>query len=240
MKQRIVILGDGAHANVLSNTARDNNKGDVIMVAPGRDIGVGPNDSLIVGIGVGVDCGIPVHRRKTFQEFDRHGLNWATVVHRSAWVSDLASIGKGVDIGAMAYIGPGAAIGNNVLINAGAFVHHDSTIGDHTVISPGVQILGAVALGNACAIGAGAIIIQGVELDDESRVPAGTLVVGPDDFRKPVPILRCEGTDYARIGPTGRIPKHQPETVSVRADSHVQSPPVAPGEVSSVRPSSDP
>ena len=88
---------------------------------------------------------------------------------------------------------PGADIMQNVLINTGATVDHDCVIHNHCVLSPGAVLCGNVTLGEGCMIGAGAIIVQGVKLDAWTKIPAGTLVVGPNDFRRPTPMVHHDG-----------------------------------------------
>jgi carbonic anhydrase/acetyltransferase-like protein (isoleucine patch superfamily) len=194
----ITIIGSGSHAGVLRESLELQFEGAVFrMVGKTGSNLIGNADRVIVGIGTGRDCGIPVDRRAAFDRYaDDHFI---TSVHPSAVVSPSAGIGRGGDIQALAYVGPGARIGENVLVNTGARVHHDCIIGPHCVIAPGAEILGGVTLGHSCTVGAGAIIVQGVELANETRIPAGTLVCGQDDFRKPVRMVRSSGADTLAV-----------------------------------------
>ena len=179
------ILGKGGHASVIAGriNAREISEDEEYMIDP--------LDGLIVGIGIGIDIGIPRDRIRLFEKYGRG--RFINSIDKSAVISESAFFkGSGIDVGVLAMVGPNARIGDNVLINHGAQVAHDCKIGDHCIISAGAILCGEVTLGRACAIGAGAIIVQKVELPDESRVPAGTLVVSANDFRKPVPMVRTD------------------------------------------------
>ena len=183
---RVVILGKGGHAKVLADTVYDRGY-DCVQFDEEQEKDILPTDYLIVGIGIGIDIGIPLDRMTLFHRYNP--ARFITITSPSAYVSPKARLGRGVDVGVHAMVGPGANIGDNVLVNHGAQVAHDCIIRDHCIISAGAILCGNVTLGRACAIGAGAIIVQRVELPDETRVPAGTLVVGHGDFRKPVRVV---------------------------------------------------
>ena len=191
---RIVILGKGGHAAVLADHFKTLRGVECIEVDRDEEGLISTSDSLIVGIGIGIDIGIPRDRVAAFNRYQSSHI-FCTSCHTTAYVSPSASLGRGVDIGVQAMVGPNAVIGDNVLVNHGAQVAHDCDIGDHSIISAGAILCGQVKLGRACAIGAGAIIVQRVELPDETRVPAGTLVCGSDDFRKPQHVVRPIRTD---------------------------------------------
>lgn len=157
---RTVILGNGGHARALANCLTDT----VVFVTD--DERVEPGDLVYVGVG-----DIPT-RRRLYARF------MAQIPQR------------GVQYMQGAIVGANVTLGVNVLLNTGCQVDHDCVIGDHCIISPGAILCGGVKLGEACCIGAGAIILEGVELEAGTIIPAGTLVVGQDDFRKPVGLVR--------------------------------------------------
>lgn len=167
---RTVILGAGGHARALANCLTDT------PVFVDDDDAVEPGDLVYIGVG---DIAT---RRRLYARFR------AQIPLRGVQYM------QGVIVGA------NVTLGVNVLLNTGCQVDHDCIVGDHCVISPGAILCGGVKLGTACVVGAGAIILEGVELEPETFVPAGTLVVGPDDFRKPVRMVRRDGADEAQQG----------------------------------------
>lgn len=69
-----------------------------------------------------------------------------------------ATHGKGLYLGAFAYVGDQVKIGENVKIYPHAYIGDGVTIGDHTIIYPGVKIYSNCKIGSYCTIQAGAII----------------------------------------------------------------------------------
>mgnify|MGYP003144476456 CR=1 FL=1 len=189
-RQVIYILGQGGHAKTIEaslvrvgHECKQISREEEKMIAKGH--------SLIVGIGIGLNICVPLDRIAAFERYDRE--MFVNVLDETAYMQG-SNWGQGVYVGAHCFIGSDAKLGDNVMVNHGSHVSHDCDIGDHTIISIGAKICGNVTLGKACAIGAGAIIVQNVELPDETRIPAGSLVVGPGDIRKPVHMVRSNGT----------------------------------------------
>lgn len=79
-------------------------------------------------------------------------------IEQPSFVSDSATIGEGLYLGAFAYIGDDAVIGNDVKIYPGAYIGDNVTIGDGSVIYPSVKIYPDCKIGKHCVIHAGAVI----------------------------------------------------------------------------------
>lgn len=79
-------------------------------------------------------------------------------IEKNAHISDSATIGKEVYIGAGAYIGEGAVIGDHVKIYPNTFIGDNVSIGAHTLIHPNVSIYHDCVVGKHCLIHAGAVI----------------------------------------------------------------------------------
>ncbi|HQV37359.1 MAG: acetyltransferase [Flavobacteriales bacterium] len=121
--------------------------------------------------------GSPALRRDLFERFKKAGHDPATLVSHSAQVSTLTnSLGSGLNIMALAVIGPNTQLANGVLVNSGAHIHHDAWIGEFTEISPRVSILGGVRIGSMARIGASATILPGMRIGDGAIVGAGAVV----------------------------------------------------------------
>ena len=135
-----------------------------------------------------VSIGANEKRAKCFQRVLERGLPPATLVHRSAVISNLARIEDGTVVMARVVINAGAQIGRNCILNTAAVVEHDCRVGDHVHLSPGVILGGGVTVGTFAHVGIGAIALPGVEIGSHAivgagavllhSVPSGTTVVG--------------------------------------------------------------
>lgn len=100
-----------------------------------------------------------------------------TVVHPTAVIGNLVTIGDGTVITANSTINPLAKIGVNCIINTGAILEHECFIGNNSHIAPGAVLAGRVAVGNNCLVGANSIIKQGVRIGDNVTIGAGSVVL---------------------------------------------------------------
>lgn len=79
-------------------------------------------------------------------------------IEKNSYISDKATIGENLYLGANAYISDGAVIGENVVIYPNSFIGDNVKIGDNTVIHPNVSIYADCQIGKNCLIHAGAVI----------------------------------------------------------------------------------
>ncbi len=192
-KPRCVIIGGGGHARVLIDCIqlsgcaiihgileREGRSGDVF----GLPI-LGGDDRLpalsregvthfAVGVGGAGDNG---PRQRLFELACAHGLTPLTVVHPTAIVSPLATIGAGGQLLPGAIVNAGARLDVNCLINSGAIVEHDCVVGDHVHIATGARLASTVQIGRAAHIGAGATVRQCVTIGEGAIVGAGAVVI---------------------------------------------------------------
>ena len=79
-------------------------------------------------------------------------------IENPSFISDSASVGEGLYLGAFAYIGENAKIGNNVSIYPNAYIGDNVEIGEGSIIHPGASIYTDCKIGKNCIIHAGVII----------------------------------------------------------------------------------
>lgn len=79
-------------------------------------------------------------------------------IENPSFISENATIGEGLYLGAFAYIGDNAKIGNNVSIYPNAYIGENVVIGDGTIVHPGATIYAECKIGANCIIHAGVII----------------------------------------------------------------------------------
>lgn len=77
---------------------------------------------------------------------------------KKAYISRKARLGKGVYVGAFAYISEGARIGDETKIHPQAFIGKDVVIGENVIINSGAKILDGTVIGDNCNIYANAVI----------------------------------------------------------------------------------
>jgi acetyltransferase EpsM len=215
-RRRLVIVGGGEHAAVVVDAARTEpdawelvgfsdpapdpraaqrlgleHLGDDAGLADRLAVETSDRSWLVVGFGVSA-----LARRAAVDRIGDVG-RWATVVHRTAWVSPAAVIGEGSVILAGAIVNAGARIGRHVIINSRAVVEHDARIGDFVHLAPGALVGGGATIGedthvglgslvrDHVAIGAGATVGMGAVVTDD--VSAGTTVIGSPARPRPTP-----------------------------------------------------
>lgn len=79
-------------------------------------------------------------------------------IEQPCYISETATLGTDVYIGAFTYIGNKAIIGNNVKIFPGVFIGNDAKIDDNTILHPGVKIYHDCFVGKHVTIHAGTVI----------------------------------------------------------------------------------
>ncbi len=79
-------------------------------------------------------------------------------VESPVYISDTATYGTDIYIGAFSHIGANVSIGNNVKIYPNSYIGDNVTIGHNTTLYAGAKIYSDCQIGNHCTIEAGVII----------------------------------------------------------------------------------
>jgi sugar O-acyltransferase (sialic acid O-acetyltransferase NeuD family) len=119
----------------------------------------------------------PLRARLAAKLHDRFDLRFHTLVHPTAYVSPLATIGAGTFVGARSVIAAGAAIDEHVFINRGSTIGHDTSIGSFSRIQPGSNVGGLSRLGRGVTVGIGATLIERLVVGDNAVIGAGSTVL---------------------------------------------------------------
>lgn len=109
-----------------------------------------------------------------------------TGVEPMSFISENASIGNDVYIGAFAYIGDNCQISDNAKIYPQSYIGDGVTIGENTIIYPGVKIYSGCKIGSNCIIHSGAVIgADGFGFAPENgvykKIPQMGIVIIEDD-----------------------------------------------------------
>jgi len=138
-------------------------------------------------------------------------------IEQPSYISESATYGEGLYLGAFAYIGENVKIGDNVKIYPNVYIGDNVKIGDNVMLFPGVKIYSETLLGNNIAIHSGTVIgadgfgFSPEETGEYSKVPQIGNVIIEDH----VDIGAGTTIDRATLGST-IIRK------GVKLDNHIQ------------------
>ena len=79
-------------------------------------------------------------------------------IEQPSHISESASYGENIYVGAFSYISDNVIIGNNVKIFPNVFIGDNTVIGDNTIVFAGAKIYSDTIIGKDCVINSGAII----------------------------------------------------------------------------------
>jgi len=116
-------------------------------------------------------------RRALIEGLGIDPARWACVVHPSARISPLASIGRNVLVMAGVVVTANAVVGDHVCLLPNTVVHHDVRIGDWSLIGSNATIAGGTTIGENCYIGSGSSIMNGLEIGIGTLVGLGSTVI---------------------------------------------------------------
>jgi sugar O-acyltransferase (sialic acid O-acetyltransferase NeuD family) len=102
---------------------------------------------------------------------------FATVVHPSARISPLASIGRNVLIMAGVVVTSNARIGNHVCVLPNSVILHDVAIGDSSLIGANVTLAGSVVVGEGCYVASGTSVMNDIAIADGALIGLGSNVI---------------------------------------------------------------
>lgn len=183
------VLGSGGHAKVIIESAKlsgfkinfvyDDNHTKINSFVAGFEI-KGPISACISGYSI-IAIGDNLIRKSVSLELDK--VNWVTIIHPSAIISEDVIICEGSVIMAGVIIQPGTRIGKHCIINTGACIDHDCMIGDFVHIAPNCSIAGNVSVGEGTFIGIGSSIIPNKTIGSWTNVGAGSVIISdqPDN-----------------------------------------------------------
>lgn len=127
-----------------------------------------------VAIGVG-SKGNNLTRSKLFDDATRSGFCLPPIMHKTAYISDAASVSAGCQIFAKCVLNVNSSISPNTVINSLSVVEHDTFVGENVFTGPGVVICGSVMIEKNSYIGANSTITPNSIVKAGSFIKANTL-----------------------------------------------------------------
>ena len=112
-------------------------------------------------------CGIGDNKqRKTIQEkYESEGFTFTNIIHPKSCIEDLVEMGKGIFVGAFAYINGLSKISDGVIVNNHVNIDHGCKVWSYVHLAPCASLAGSVEIDVLALIGTGAAIIPAHILD---------------------------------------------------------------------------
>ncbi len=120
-------------------------------------------------------------------EYYDQAKNTKIGIENPSYISETATVGEGLYLGAFAYIGNDTVLGDNVKIYPNAFIGDNVVVANNVVVWPGAKICSDSIIGNNCVIHSGAVVgsdgfgFAPNEKGEFSKVPQTGNVILEDD-----------------------------------------------------------
>ncbi len=195
LSNNVVIVGAGSHARAAISIARESKKCRIIgildwacdfdaseSVAGVKVLGcLDEQNSSIVNTYKGscvffVGIGDNKIRQLVFNELQRHGVEFISLISCSANIASDSTIHKASIVGIGAIVNTHTVVLENSIINSGSTLEHDVLIGAHCHIGPRAILCGSVNVGDGVLVGAGSIILPKIEIASGVKIGAGSIV----------------------------------------------------------------
>ncbi len=138
---------------------------------------------------------------KTSELFENLAIpdeQWATIIHRSAFIDSSVVLSPGSFVMYNAYIAPRTIIGKCTMIKASTNIGHDVTIGDLSHIAMGSTIVSCVKIGKCSDVAVNSVVLANTTIGNyamlgassltKNHIPDGEIWVGsPAKFLKRMP-----------------------------------------------------
>lgn len=195
---RIIVVGGGGHAKVLTSTLRkcgysvvgytDPQDRGTLLGAPylGGDEGLPALAERLgcreAALGVG-KIDVSSARTRLGTDVVALGFVFPVIVSPVAVVNDEVHLGAGTAVFDGAVVNSGTVVGDLCILNSHSTVEHDCRLGDNVHIATGATVCGGVTIGADCMVGAGSTVIEEVTICAACLIGAGSTVVG--DLSRP-------------------------------------------------------
>jgi sugar O-acyltransferase (sialic acid O-acetyltransferase NeuD family) len=133
-----------------------------------------PDHFFINGIGSPLNFW---KKKEIISKTNLPGERFETIIHPTASVSSMASLGYGVVVFQNVTITSNVKIGNHVIVLPNCVISHDDVLGDYTCIAGGVCISGGVTVGHSCYLGTNSAIIGNVNIGNYCLIGMGSIVL---------------------------------------------------------------
>lgn len=185
----IILIGDSGHAKVIRDCVASSGHKVIAMLDDKYDevhisssMTRGPIEHVYTLLKeanrkVLISIGNNEIRKNITYRLNLLDNNYATIIHKSAIISNSAKIGIGSVILPGAILNADSQIGNHCIINTNAVVEHDCIVSDFVHISPNSTLTGGVKVCKGVHLGAGSTVIPLKSIGKWTTVGAGSVVI---------------------------------------------------------------
>ena len=110
------------------------------------------------------------------KELEKKKLKPLKIISKHAYISDINSVGKGVQAFPNSVIHHQTQIGDYCILNTGSIVEHDCILGNGVHIMPGAVIGGNTNIGKYVTVGLNATIMPQLKIGEGSFIGAGSVI----------------------------------------------------------------
>lgn len=181
---KLVVIGAGGHAKVVTDTARSAGW-EVVGFVDDRPnaqlfdltyLGTTQNFQMPQQTHVVIAIGDNKTREKIAAQLSGQ-VDWATVIHPRATVSSYVKLDAGTVVFAGVVIQADTRLGHHCIVNTSASIDHDCQIADFCHIAPRAVLTGHIRLETGAFVGAGSVILPGRRIGAWSTLGAGAVIV---------------------------------------------------------------
>jgi sugar O-acyltransferase (sialic acid O-acetyltransferase NeuD family) len=115
-------------------------------------------------------------KNKIQTELIKKGRKLFTLIHKEAYVSNTAIVGKGCIVYPGCIIDNYVKLDDGVLLNNGVIVSHDCEIDSCCFLAPGVILSGRSTIHENCFIGTGTMISNDIKIGANSTIGIGSVI----------------------------------------------------------------
>lgn len=203
-ERSILIYGGGGHAKTVMEMVKLIRELDIIGIIDDNI----PSGTIVMGIpvlgtriileklrekglllaanGVGGILDIQI-RVKLFELLEKAGFELPKLIHPRACVEVSATVERGTQVFANAYIGSEARLDPWCMVNTNAVISHDCSIGAYSHIAPGALLAGHVEVGEKTLIGMGVTTAIGIKIGSNVRIGNGAIIYSDVPSKSIVP-----------------------------------------------------
>lgn len=189
----LIIVGAGGFGREVLDTIKEINKANYVFNVlgflddnfdlnhsiAGHNVLGGVNDITKFSnkdVGIVLAIGKSDARRKIVKRYNK-SIDWQTIIHPSAIISNDSFIGKGCIIQAFCIVASNSKIGDFLVMNAHSGCGHDTKIGKFCSIMSFCDVAGDSVVGDSVFMGTGSKVIPNIVVKKNSYLCAGSVIM---------------------------------------------------------------
>ena len=148
-------------------------RGDIVQNVT-ADFSEGQFDKCIISFSADIQA-----RTDLFEKLKGQGIQFANIIHDTAYISEHCLIGEGNLIFANVRVGPFCTLGDNNVISSACSIEHNNIIGSHNTFGPGVLFSGSCTVRNGNKFGTMIGVEPNVSIGSQNIIASSQVVTSP-------------------------------------------------------------